>query len=114
MQIEFAFDKAEIPPGYDDQLAEAAAFVKRYPETKILVAGHTDATGEEIYNIELSMRRAEAVKAYLVENLGVDADQLFPRGYGESRPVATNDTAEGRQENRRVEFICCVVIPKEE
>jgi OOP family OmpA-OmpF porin len=114
MQIEFAFDKAEIPPGYDDQLAEAAAFVKRYPTTQILIAGHTDSTGEEIYNIELSMRRAEAVKTYLIENFGIDGSRLFPRGFGESRPVATNDTAEGRQANRRVEFICCVVIPKEE
>ncbi|WP_027715042.1 OmpA family protein [Desulfuromonas sp. TF] len=113
MQIEFGFDKTDIPPEYHAQLAEAAAFVKRYPTTQILVAGHTDSTGEEIYNIELSMRRAKAVKAYIVENFGVDGSRLFPRGFGENRPVATNDTAEGRQENRRVEFICCVVIPKE-
>jgi len=114
LQIEFDFDKADIRPEYHDEIGKAAAFVKKYPDTKILVAGHTDSTGEEAYNKDLSMRRAESLKAYMVANFGVNGDQLFPRGYGESRPVATNDTSEGRQQNRRVEFICCVIIPPEE
>lgn len=114
MQIEFDFDKADIRPEYHDKIAEAAAFIKRYPKTRILVAGHTDSTGDADYNKELSKQRATALEAYLVEKFGINDDQLFPRGYGESQPVATNDTPEGRQQNRRVEFICCQVIPPEE
>lgn len=113
LQIEFDFDKAEIRPEYHDNIAKAAEFIKRYPETKILVAGHTDSVGEADYNKTLSMQRAEALKAYLVKNFGVNGGQLYPRGYGELRPVASNDTDAGRQTNRRVEFICCSVIPPE-
>jgi len=113
LQIEFDFDKADIRPEYHDNIAKAAEFIKRYPETKILVAGHTDSVGEADYNKTLSMQRAEALKAYLVKNFGVNSGQLYPRGYGELRPVASNDTDAGRQTNRRVEFICCSVIPPE-
>ena len=113
LQIEFDFDKADIRPEYHDKIAEAAAFIKKYPETQILIAGHTDSMGDETYNKELSMRRAVALEAYLVEKFGAKDARLFPRGYGESRPIATNDTPEGRQQNRRVEFICCVVLPPE-
>lgn len=112
LQIEFDFDKADIRAEYSGQIAEAAAFVKRYPETEILVAGFTDSVGDEDYNRELSMRRAEALKNYMVENFGISREQLHPRGFGESRPVASNETEEGRAQNRRVEFICCVVIPE--
>ncbi|WP_221252153.1 OmpA family protein [Desulfuromonas versatilis] len=114
LQIEFDFDKADIRPGYHNDIAKAAEFVKKYPRVNILVAGHTDDVGEADYNKGLSMRRAQALKAYMVKNFGIDAAQLYPRGYGESRPVATNKTKEGRQMNRRVEFICCVVIPPEQ
>lgn len=113
LQIEFDFDKADIRPEYHDQIAKAADFIKKYPETRILVAGHTDSVGEEAYNKTLSMKRAEALETYMAANFGINAEQLYPRGYGESRPVASNDTAEGRQANRRVEFICCTVIPPE-
>lgn len=113
LEIEFDFDQAEIRPEYHNQIAGAAAFVRRYPQTKILIAGHTDSVGDADYNKGLSMRRAEALETYLVENFGIDADQLFPRGYGEMRPVASNDSEAGRQKNRRVEFICCTVIPPE-
>jgi len=113
LQIEFDFDKADIRPEYHDNIAKAADFIKRYPETKILVAGHTDSVGDADYNKTLSMQRAEALKAYLVKNFGVNSDQLYPRGYGELRPIASNDTDAGRQSNRRVEFICCSVIPPE-
>ena len=113
LQIEFDFDKADIRPKYHDQIAAAAAFVKRYPDTHILVAGHTDSVGEESYNKGLSMQRAQALKAYLVQNFGVKAAKLHPRGFGESQPVASNDTEAGRQMNRRVELICCTLIPPE-
>jgi OOP family OmpA-OmpF porin len=113
LQIEFDFDKADIRPEYHSKIAEAAAFVKRYPDTQILVAGHTDSTGDAAYNKTLSMKRAESLENYLAENFGVSKKQLHPRGFGQSRPVASNDTKDGRQQNRRVEFICCTIIPPE-
>lgn len=113
MQIEFDFDKAEVRPRYHESLRKAAAFINKYPDTKFLLAGHTDSIGSEAYNKTLSMERAAAVKKYLVEEFGIGAHLLYPRGYGESQPVASNETEEGRQKNRRVEVICCVVIPPE-
>jgi len=113
IQIEFDFDKSEVRPEYRDELRKAAAFMNKYPQTQFLLAGHTDSMGTDEYNMGLSKRRAAAVKKYLVENFGIAAHLMTPRGYGESQPVATNDTEEGRQQNRRVEVICCVVIPPE-
>lgn len=111
LHIEFEFDKAEIQPRYQDDLRKAADFIKEYKAPKILIAGHTDNIGEEDYNRDLSQRRAASVRQYLIENFNIKADRLVARGYGESRPVAPNTTPEGRQQNRRVEVICCVIIP---
>lgn len=113
MQIEFDFDKSEVRPAYHEKLRQAAAFINKYPETKFLLAGHTDSRGAEEYNEGLSLRRAAAVKKYLVEEFGIAAHLMTPRGYGESQPIDTNDTDEGRQRNRRVEVVCCVVVPPE-
>jgi OOP family OmpA-OmpF porin len=113
LQIEFDFNKAQVRPEYHARLKEAAEFVNRYPDTKFLLAGHTDSIGSESYNKGLSEKRAAAVKKYLVEEFGIAAHLLYPRGYGESRPVADNTLEAGRQQNRRVEIICCVIIPEE-
>jgi OOP family OmpA-OmpF porin len=113
LNIEFDFDKAQVRPEYHAKLKEAADFIKKYPDTKFLLAGHTDSKGTDKYNKTLSERRAAAVKKYLVENFGIAAHTLYPRGYGESRPIADNATDEGRQKNRRVEVICCIIIPEE-
>ncbi len=113
LYVEFDFDKAEIRPQYHERLKEAADFINKYPNTKFLLAGHTDSKGTDKYNQTLSERRAAAVKKYLVEKFGIGAQLLYPRGYGESRPIADNATDEGRQKNRRVEVICCVIIPAE-
>ncbi|BCR04841.1 membrane protein [Desulfuromonas versatilis] len=110
LQIEFDFDKSDIRAQYRKEIAKAAEFIKRYPQVKILVAGHTDNTGSPEYNKGLSMRRAQALKDYLVKNFGISPGLLFPRGYGETRPVASNKTKDGRQKNRRVEFICSTEI----
>jgi len=114
LQIEFDFDKDEVRPEYHSLLKEAADFINKYPDMKFLLAGHTDSRGSDAYNKGLSKRRAAAVKKYLVEEYGIGAHLLYPRGYGEKQPIATNDTDEGRQRNRRVEVICCVIIPPEE
>ncbi|MDT8442307.1 MAG: OmpA family protein [Desulfuromonadales bacterium] len=112
LQLEFDFDKADIRPQYHGKLQQAADFIGKYPEAKFLLAGHTDSIGTDAYNSKLSERRATAVKNYLVSNFGIKAERLYPRGYGESQPTADNSTEEGRQHNRRVEVICCVVIPE--
>lgn len=111
LQIEFDFDKADVRPMYHGKLQEAADFINKYPANQILVAGHTDSKGTDAYNQKLSQRRAENVRKYLVNKFGINANKLVARGYGESQPIASNDTDAGRQQNRRVEVICCTVIP---
>lgn len=112
LSIEFDVDKSDIKPSYHDELAKGAAFIRKYSNQKILVAGHTDSTGNEPYNEALSLRRAESVRAYLAEKFDLDADKLFARGFGEKAPIASNDTVEGRQRNRRVELSCCAITPE--
>jgi OOP family OmpA-OmpF porin len=102
--VNFDFDKATIRPEGKAILDEAAALLQKHERVVVEVAGHTDSTGSEAYNQGLSERRANAVKDYLTGK-GVTATRLTARGYGESQPVASNDTKEGRAENRRVELI---------
>jgi OOP family OmpA-OmpF porin len=102
--IHFEFDKATLKPEALAILDQAAALLKKHERVVVEVAGHTDSKGSEEYNQGLSERRATAVKDYL-NSRGVKASRLTSRGYGESRPVASNDTDEGRAENRRVELI---------
>jgi OmpA-OmpF porin, OOP family len=102
--VNFDFDKSTLRPDAVAILSEATEILKRYPDLKVEVAGHTDSVGTDAYNQGLSERRAKAVYDYLTSN-GVDASRLVgPNGYGESRPIDTNDTAEGRARNRRTEL----------
>jgi OOP family OmpA-OmpF porin len=100
--VQFDFDKAVVKPEYHEHLRGVANFLKTYPDTKITLNGYTDWIGTEGYNLGLSERRAASVKAYLVDKFGIDAARLKTRGYGESQPVASNETREGRRRNRRV------------
>jgi len=100
--IEFDFDKDFVRPRYHDEIKRVADAMKEYPGAYTKLTGYTDSIGTEVYNMDLSMRRAESVKRYLVEKFGIDARKISTAGYGESRPVASNATAEGRQKNRRV------------
>ena len=102
--VHFDFDKATLKPEAKSILDEAAALLKKHERVVVEVAGHTDSTGAESYNQGLSERRANAVKDYL-SGKGVQAQRLSSKGYGESMPVASNDTKAGRAENRRVELI---------
>lgn len=102
--VHFDFDKSTLRPEAKVILNEAAALLEQHERVVVEVAGHTDSVGTDQYNQGLSERRANAVRDYLVEK-GIRASRLTAVGYGESRPVATNDTAEGRQENRRVELV---------
>lgn len=75
--------------------------MKKHPRLKVEIQGHTDSTGSPAYNLKLSQRRADSVRDYLLSQ-GVPEDQLQTKGYGQTQPVATNKTAEGRAKNRRV------------
>lgn len=86
-----------------EEILDEVAEILRYSEARLRINGHTDAQGAEKYNLLLSQKRAEACRGYLIEK-GIDPQRLTARGFGESRPLASNDTAEGRQANRRVEF----------
>lgn len=100
--ILFDFDSSTLRDEARQNLGEFAESMKEFEETNILVVGHTDAKGPEEYNQKLSDRRAESATGYLVER-GIDAGRLTSVGRGETEPVASNETAEGRQQNRRVE-----------
>lgn len=102
-EILFDFNSAALRSSSRDELREMADVFDRYGDTTIVVAGHTDSTGSASYNERLSERRASTVANYL-ENLGVRGSRLDSVGYGESKPKASNDTASGRQRNRRVEL----------
>jgi OOP family OmpA-OmpF porin len=104
-EIVFDTDKAVIKPGSYKILGELGATLAAHPELEVEIGGHTDSTGEEPYNQTLSERRARAVLDYLVEEFSdINKGQLLTKGYGEGSPVASNDTADGRAKNRRVEF----------
>jgi outer membrane protein OmpA-like peptidoglycan-associated protein len=100
----FATGKAELKSGATANLDRLGNFLSEYPERTAVIEGFTDSMGSEEYNRELSQRRAESVKRYLVER-GVESNRLSSAGRGESAPVADNESAAGRQQNRRVEVI---------
>jgi outer membrane protein OmpA-like peptidoglycan-associated protein len=102
--ILFDVGKSTLKGGSQASLERIAAVLTQYPQHQILVEGHTDASGSEEFNLDLSRARASSVRSALV-TAGVDASKITAEGYGESRPVATNDTGEGRQQNRRVEIV---------
>jgi OOP family OmpA-OmpF porin len=101
--IHFDFNKSTIRPGDAAVLDEDASTLKASPNVAVNVNGYCDAIGGEEYNLKLSDRRSVAVVDYLVKS-GIPSSQLIPHGYGKNDFVATNDTAEGRAQNRRVEL----------
>jgi outer membrane protein OmpA-like peptidoglycan-associated protein len=103
-KIYFEYNKAVIKPISFSILNEVAKVLKDYPNITICVEGHTDSRGSERYNLKLSQRRAEAVREYLMAQ-GISPQRLTAKGYGESRPIASNRTKVGRAANRRVEFV---------
>ena len=98
----YEVDKAVLNQASKEELAQLAIILNKYPDSNILLEGHTDSTGSERHNQELSLRRAESVSDYLITE-SVMLERLSIQGYGESQPIADNATAEGRQANRRVE-----------
>jgi len=99
----FDFDKAVVKPAGKAKLDDLVAKVKGINLEVIIAVGHTDSIGSDAYNQKLSVRRAEAVKAYLVSK-GIEKNRIYTEGKGEKQPVADNKTKEGRAKNRRVEI----------
>ena len=101
--VTFAVDSSAISPAFQTTLSNVADTLSRYEKSYVDVLGHTDSTGSDAYNQSLSERRAESVANFLA-NSGVQRARLATRGYGESQPIASNSTEEGRAANRRVEI----------
>ena len=101
--IEFETNKSEIRSGSSSVLDNAAGLLNQYPTLKVMIVGHTDNVGTHDKNVELSRKRAEAVKGYLMKR-GVEANRIETRGEGPDEPVSSNATKAGRQANRRIEF----------
>jgi outer membrane protein OmpA-like peptidoglycan-associated protein len=102
--ILFDFDRAELRPEARANLQELARNLNQYTRTEVLILGHTDSVGAPSYNQGLSERRAQSAANYLM-NQGIQGHRISTRGMGEHDPIATNETAEGRQLNRRVEVV---------
>ncbi|MEN6473641.1 MAG: OmpA family protein [Syntrophaceae bacterium] len=105
LDIKFRTNKADIQPQYHAELAEFATVMKKHPDLKVVIEGHTDNVGSAPFNQKLSQRRADSVKRYMTEKFGIDASRLKAKGYGLSMPIASNATAAGKAKNRRVEAV---------
>ena len=107
LHVNFDFDKSVVRKADVAQLQKAVDFIKKYPANDISIEGHTDSRGTDKYNQALSERRAAAVKAYLLKHAEIDTrkDTITTKGFGESKPIASNKTDKGRFENRRVEIL---------
>jgi OmpA-OmpF porin, OOP family len=110
MKVEFDTGKADIKTRDHDEIAKVGEFMKKYPTTTAVIEGHTDNVGGYQYNMKLSQERAETVVNYLADNFGIERTRLSAKGYGFTRRIAYNTTAEGRQKNRRINAIIDCVI----
>lgn len=103
--ILFDFDKWDIRPDAEASLQKLAAIIRATKSKQVVIAGHTDSKGSEAYNLKLSLKRAHSVKDWLTQNAGLESKFMDVHGFGEAQLVAPNDTAAGRQQNRRVEVV---------
>ena len=112
--LNFGSASATLPAGSAPALQQAATDIKNMPAgTRIEIAGHTDNQGDTNANLALSQQRAEAVRDALVRD-GVDPAEVSAKGYGDTKPIASNETANGRTQNRRIEFNQVVTVPANE
>jgi outer membrane protein OmpA-like peptidoglycan-associated protein len=103
-KVLFGFDRSDLGASAEDNLDKLVNVLKEYPDTNIEIQGHTDSKGTESYNQGLAERRAGAVASYL-RNRGVPGSRVSTRAFGESAPIASNDSETGRSQNRRVDFL---------
>ena len=105
LNVEFDTNKAVVKEKYYDEIKRVADFMKEFPDTTCEIGGHTDNVASAAYNQKLSEKRANSVRQYLIDKFGIDGSRLTAAGYGLTKPIASNDTEEGRQKNRRVEAV---------
>ncbi len=105
LNVEFDINKAIVKDKYYDEIKKVADFMKEFPDSTCEIGGHTDNIASAAYNQKLSEQRANSVRQYLIDKFGIDGSRLTATGYGLTKPIASNDTAEGRQKNRRVEAV---------
>jgi outer membrane protein OmpA-like peptidoglycan-associated protein len=106
----FDTNESTLKPAATKELHKAAEQIRSMPQSTVVVDGHTDSVGKSAANEKLSLARAESVRDFLAKQKHLSAASMTAKGYGARRPIATNDTAEGREKNRRVEII---VVPKQ-
>ncbi|MGD0279099.1 MAG: OmpA family protein [Smithella sp.] len=112
LNVEFDTDKAVVKEKYNSEIKKVADFMKKYPKTTAVIEGHTDNVYTPEYNKKLSEARANSVRLYLINHFGVKASRLSSVGYGQTKPIASNSTEEGRQQNRRVQAVIKAVTTK--
>jgi len=105
LNVEFDTAKFNIKNKYRDDIKKVADFMNAHPDVKASIEGHTDTVGKPERNMTLSDNRAKSVREYLIKEFGIDENRITATGFGQDRPIASNDTAEGRQKNRRVEAV---------
>ena len=103
LTVDFDFAKYFVRKEYNDDIKKVADTMKENPKAQAVIKGHTDSIGKRDYNMRLSKKRANSLKQYLVKKFGIKASRIATIGYGFDKPVASNDTEEGRQKNRRAE-----------
>jgi OOP family OmpA-OmpF porin len=103
LNVEFDTGKAIVKPKYNKEIQKIADVMKKYPDLNIIIEGHTDNVGGKKYNINLSQRRSEAIKKVMVKKFKIKSSRITAKGFGFSKPIASNSTKEGKQKNRRVE-----------
>jgi OOP family OmpA-OmpF porin len=108
LNIQFDTNKSDIKPHYEADLKTVGEFLQDFPKAKGEISGHTDSVAGKAYNDKLSQALAESVKKYIVDKFGISADRIDAKGYGFSKPIASNKTKEGKSKNRRIEanFTC--------
>ena len=105
LNVQFDTNKAIVKDKYYDDIKRVADFMKEFPDTSASIEGHTDNIASAAYNQKLSEKRSSSVRQYLIDKFGVDGARISAAGYGLTKPIAGNDTEEGRQKNRRVEAV---------
>jgi OOP family OmpA-OmpF porin len=103
--VQFDFNSSVVPSASHEELNKLGNFLQEHPKSYVVLSGYTDITGSDEYNLWLARRRAESVQNYLTQNSGVNIGRIITQWYGKEDPVASNETDEGRQQNRRVESI---------
>jgi outer membrane protein OmpA-like peptidoglycan-associated protein len=103
--LTFPSGRATIQPEYFSLLTKLQRAIREFPAAKVVIEGHTDNIGNDAYNLNLSAERARAVQQYLIANMGLAEERVQALGYGEERPIANNDTDEGRIQNRRIDVV---------